>query len=856
VPPAPPAPLPRGPVFAEASPLVAQGESFAWRIHRPDRPVSVTACDIDGDERVDIFIAGVMDEGPVVNAVIVSAGASLYSVDLRHPLAAVTAVNAALWGDYDNDGLTDVYLCRQGPNQLWRQAESGTWTDVTDSTGTGGDDADTVDGALFDADHDGDLDIFCVNADGPNDLLNNNLDGTFEPIGMHQGVAGDGRPSRQVLVTDLDHDRDADIVVINEDPPHEVYLNDRLWTYRQAEGFDELVAARIMAAVAADADADGQVELYTRRPDGATRRWVPGAAGVWGVNTVVHRPDAVRHDRQLAVADFNGDGVPQIWAMDYPGWAPVVIEPGRGPAIAGMTPQGPPIIHLPGPGRHPFAGFLLGGLEDVGQSMRSNASGIGAHVTVRVGSHWTVADTFRSNSGPGQSLQALALGLAGADRIDFVSIDWSDGVFQSEIDLGGGLHKIPETQRQVSSCPVLFAWNGRKYEFVTDLLGVGGIGYLVGPGEYATTRTWENLQLAPGSLQPREGRYALKLGEPMEEACYLDSVRLVAYDLPPGWSMTLDERMGILGPQPTGEPRFYRREILPARAVTMRGEDVTQLITAADLHAAPVGGLDRRFIGRLSEPSVITLEFADEINGRDGAPVLVADGWIEYPYSQTMFGAWQARADFQAPTLEARGADGQWRVILEQFGYPAGMPRRMSVPLGDLPRGTKQLRITTNQEIYWDRLAVAWAETAPPPQLSRREFGLESAVVRRCGFARRTTGAQRQPYYDYDDRSPYWDTRHQDGFYTAFGDARELVAGTDGALAIIGPGEEVHLEFRAAGAPVPAGWTRRFVLETRGWCKDMDLFTADGETVGPLPGRRDDRGDRLHRLYNTRYEDN
>jgi hypothetical protein len=25
------------------------------------------------------------------------------------------------------------------------------------------------------------------------------------------------------------------------------------------------------------------------------------------------------------------------------------------------------------------------------------------------------------------------------------------------------------------------------------------------------------------------------------------------------------------------------------------------------------------------------------------------------------------------------------------------------------------------------------------------------------------------------------------------------------------------------------------VLETRGWCKDMDLFTRDGETVDPLP---------------------
>ena len=68
--------------------------------------------------------------------------------------------------------------------------------------------------------------------------------------------------------------------------------------------------------------------------------------------------------------------------------APVVIEPGRGPAIVGMPPQGPPIIHLPGPGRHPFAGFLFSGMEDVGQSMRSNASGIGG-LYVRGGGVWT-----------------------------------------------------------------------------------------------------------------------------------------------------------------------------------------------------------------------------------------------------------------------------------------------------------------------------------------------------------------------------------------------------------------------------------------------------------------------------------
>ncbi len=74
-------------------------------------------------------------------------------------------------------------------------------------------------------------------------------------------------------------------------------------------------------------------------------------------------------------------------------------------------------------------------------------------------------------------------------------------------------------------------------------------------------------------------------------------------------------------------------------------------------------------------------------------------------------------------------------------------------------------------------------------------------------------------------------------------------------MAIFGPGEELHVEFDATElAPLPEGWTRCIVLDARGWCKDMDLYTRDGETIGPLPGERDERGTALHGKYNTRYE--
>ena len=69
-------------------------------------------------------------------------------------------------------------------------------------------------------------------------LLSNNLDGTFRPLAQEQGLTGQGGPSRQIVAWDLDRDRDLDLLVINDQPPHEVYRNDRLWSYEPAEGFD------------------------------------------------------------------------------------------------------------------------------------------------------------------------------------------------------------------------------------------------------------------------------------------------------------------------------------------------------------------------------------------------------------------------------------------------------------------------------------------------------------------------------------------------------------------------------------------------------------------------------------------
>jgi hypothetical protein len=113
-----------------------------------------------------------------------------------------------------------------------------------------------------------------------------------------------------------------------------------------------------------------------------------------------------------------------------------------------------------------------------------------------------------------------------------------------------------------------------------------------------------------------------------------------------------------------------------------------------------------------------------------------------------------------------------------------------------------------------------------------------------------------RPYYDYSERSPFWDTRYPSGFYTALGPVLPLVQEQNDAFAVIGPGDELHVEFEA---PPPAPGQRRIlVLEARGYAKDMDMYTLDGETVGPLPstpGAGDPaRREALHQQYLNRYQ--
>lgn len=841
---------------------------------------SLSVADITGDGSPEIFIAGGHGHPSRVYAL---RGDTWESLD-SHPLASEHDVVAAAWADIDNDGHLDVYLCKSGSNRLLSGAEQA-WRPMPGSEQVA-DDGRCADVAVLDADHDGDLDIWLANVDGANELFSNNSNGSFRRLSAEPGSAGLGisGASRGLLAVDLQGDRDLDLLVVQATPPHPVLLNDRLWRYRDAEGFESLQQTDLVALTAADANARGLPTLYGVDARGRLLAWAVQRDGLAAVRELAARPPESSQRAALAVLDLSGEGRPQLlwqhaggfelfdlsesgaaetrWAesLDLLAAGPILRDPARGPELIALV-AGEAGMELrlwpAGGGRQPFLAIAPSGKSAESEGMRSNSSGLGTSLSLRVADRWSRWDFLDRHSAPGQSLQALAIGLGGSPQADFVEFTWSDGVYQTEMALAAGrLHRIEEQQRQLASCPVLFAWNGERFAFVSDVLGVGGMGFLLAPGVYAEPRPWEFFRFPDGAMLPRDGAYRLKIGEPMEEVAYVDQVRLHLHDLPPGWSLVLDERMYTGGgPQPDGQPRFYReaRVLHPARVLDNRGEDQATALRHADGVAAPPGRRDPRFLGRLADEHALVLEFDQVINPPGSQPVLLAEGWVEYPYSQTMFSAWQADADYRYPSLDA-WAGGRWHAVHEGFGYPAGMPREMSLPLDALPPETLALRLRGNLEIYWDSIAVIHAEAAPR-EARATPVPASLASVAKVGFPKRDTLAQRRPHYDYERRQPFWDTRYPAGFYTELGPATELVQDEDAAMAIIGPGDELDLVFPEPPAPA-AGWRRIAVLEIRGYAKDMDLYTRDGEQVGPLPVSAEPGTPawHLHQRHNTRYQ--
>lgn len=203
-------------------------------------------------------------------------------------------------GDYDGDGLPDMYVTQYARSILYHNNGDGTFTDVTAKAGLAAPGWGTS-AVWFDYDNDGRLDLFvCRFADfdksknrfcgnsvtgqrwycKPNVynplpcwLFHNNGDGTFKDVSKESGIAGSAAKAWGVVAADINNDGWMDLFVGNDTIPNFLFMNRGKGRFEEngllaGVGFNAFGLARSgMGVDAADYDQDGWIDLFVDNVD-------------------------------------------------------------------------------------------------------------------------------------------------------------------------------------------------------------------------------------------------------------------------------------------------------------------------------------------------------------------------------------------------------------------------------------------------------------------------------------------------------------------------------------------------------------------------------------------------------------
>ncbi|MDX6405543.1 MAG: hypothetical protein QOH70_2998 [Blastocatellia bacterium] len=875
------------------------------------RAQAIVLFDFDGDGDLDIFDGSGSqrllrnDGGKFTD---VTAGSGLSINGSRYCFAAVA-------GDYDNDGRPDLFVARFAEKRfvLYHNDGNGRFSDRTKPAGI------TVpmlkgspykSAAFVDVDHDGDLDVFVA---GPtNVLFRNNGNGTFTDITDAAKVSAPNSFSSAsaIIPTDYDNRRDVDLFLLPSSDPPRLFRNLRDGSFRDVAKEAGLDSQGVFwCAAAGDVNKDGFTDFFL----GVDRRGVFAMSDGHAHFKLIPAPAETKDAMAAQFLDYDNDGLLDLVAVTNKGlrlWRNVgndfIEVSGRSLPAAFRNLDGTFGFPAMPSGQTALASADLDGDGDVDLLLRgpggalrllrndggnrnhsvavnlhgriSNKSAVEAKVEMRAGSLWQKLETYSASPAPAPA--DLNFGLGKRAGPDAVRIMWPAGIVQAETEFptpkgrpGFISLNITELDRKPSSCPYLYTWNGDRFEFVTDFMGGGEMGYLEEPGRYNQPDPEEYVRIRSDQLKEKNGRYELRVTNELEEAMFVDRLQLMVVAHPVGTEVYPNEGMG-------GPPKPYklfatRNARPPLSAVDDHGHDVRDLISRMDRRYPDDFKLDR-IRGYGAEHS-LTLKLADAGSadvpsasprhslapGRVAATerqslsahrggkaasagkakdrkqdrvVLLLTGWTDYAWSSDNVAAAQAGKTMTTPALQVRDQKGNWRTVIEDIGIPVGRPQTVTVDLtGKFLSADREVRIVTNMRIYWDQILVDISDGKSATQISRLDP--VSADLRWRGFSDEVTPDNREPYgYDYRRVSFTSPWKVMTGHYTREGDVRELLLKSDDMFVISRPGDEISLSFDATSLPpLPAGWTRTFLLYADGFSKEMDINSASPDQLAPLP---------------------
>jgi hypothetical protein len=249
--------------------------------------------DFDNDSWIDVFL---VDGGSKADPLVAHTArhrlfrnrgdGSFGDVTVRSGIRHSAYGMGACAGDYDNDGLTDLYLTNDGPNVLYRNAGNGAFSDVTARAGVGSPLWSTS-CAFADFDRDGRLDLFVTSyvqgADqnpfcgrtgtgklrmychpltfrpSPNVLYHNAGGGTFTNVSVSAGIAPFTGNGLGVAIADYDDDMWPDVFVANDGVPNFLFHN---------EGNGRFTDRALVAGVSVASDGKARAGMGTAFGDG------------------------------------------------------------------------------------------------------------------------------------------------------------------------------------------------------------------------------------------------------------------------------------------------------------------------------------------------------------------------------------------------------------------------------------------------------------------------------------------------------------------------------------------------------------------------------------------------------------
>jgi tetratricopeptide (TPR) repeat protein len=677
-------------------------------------------------------------------------------------------------GDFDNDGQPDLCVITTSGAALYRN-DKGKFRKQADlATGS------FRRAVWLDYDHDYDLDLFLLGDQSV--LLRNNGDAGFgDETKRFPFVSGHAIGAARF---DLEPDTPGfDLVVSYQDRPGVLY-RDRLAGAYQAVTLNQ-VPAGATNLWASDFNHDGRTDLAAQ--PGLLLLNRPG-----GFEAASPAPDSGPY----ALADFDGDGRLARAAIGKDG----AIQVDRDTST-------------------PYGNWIEVGLEGI----KNLKSSVGAKVEVKAGTVYS-KQTYEG--------VPLVFRLGAQKQIETVRITWANGLVQNELEQPvNKVAAIKEAPRLSGSCPMIFTWDGERFRFVTDVLGVAPLGASSGDGQFFPVDHDEYVSIPGEQFQERDGTYDVHVTEELHEVSYLDQVRLQAVDHPAATEVVTNEKFKS---PPFPEFRLFggERRVYPAHARDDRGTDVLPALLRRDF-VYPDGF--RRDAAGVAELHHLDLDFAGAATSNHA--VLVLHGWVDWADGSTFLSAVEEHKDLTFPYLQVKDAAGQWKTVVEDMGIPSGKPKTMAVDLsGKFLSASREVRIVTNLCVYWDEIYLFESDAPPATRLTTAP--LVSADLHFRGFSRATIHPRRLQPEQFDYRTVSFTSMWNPtpGNYTRYGAVDDLLREADDRMAILGSGDEVSLRFDARGLPpLPAGWKRDFLLLVDGWAKDADANTAFSQTVTPLP---------------------